>query len=398
MRILVAEDDNFSQLLLKRTLEKRDYQVVTADHGRMAWDIFQKEDFSLIITDWMMPEMDGLELCQKIRESESSRYVYIIIVTSMEDKKDLVRAMDAGADDYITKPYDRGELIARVRAGQRIIALEQEISDKNRELLNANIVLKNDLIAARRLQDSFLPKKAPQVAGFEFSGISHPCEMLGGDTFNFFQIDKDHVAVYVADVSGHGVPAAMLSVMLSRILTPDPDRGGLLTRKSQSAELKPLTPAEVADVLNRRFPMDTEVGQYFTLLYGLVHLPTLRMSVIQAGHPYLLHIQNKGELQLLKKPGFPIGIYDQADFQEEYIQLSVEDKVIFYSDGIVEAENDEGQSFGDNRLTASITSRANKGISEITDGILKDVLNFSQGREAADDMTLVGFSINSVHP
>jgi class 3 adenylate cyclase len=115
-------------------LEKENYEVVIADDGRMAWDTFQKEDFRLVITDWIMPHMKGVELCEKIRAEEKPGYVYIILVTSMEEKADLVRALDAGADDYVTKPYDKGELLARVRAGQRIIRLEQKISQKNREL------------------------------------------------------------------------------------------------------------------------------------------------------------------------------------------------------------------------------------------------------------------------
>ncbi len=123
MRILIAEDDKDSQKLLTRILEKENYEVVIADDGRMAWKIFQTEDFRLVITDWIMPRMKGLELCEKIRTKEKPGYVYIILVTSKD-----------GADDYVTKPYDRGELLARVRAGQRIINLEQTISEKNREL------------------------------------------------------------------------------------------------------------------------------------------------------------------------------------------------------------------------------------------------------------------------
>jgi len=393
MRILVAEDDRDSQKLLIRILEKEGYKVVAADNGLMAWDSFQKEDIRLVITDWLMPEMDGIELCRKIRAMENPGYVYIIIVTALVDKKDLVQAMNTGADDYVTKPYDKGELIARVRAGQRIIDLEQQISQKNRELQKANIILKNDLIAARKLQESYLPKKAPEVSGIKFAWFFNPCEMLGGDTFNFFRLDEEHVAVYVLDVSGHGVPAAMLSVMLSRILTPDPTRGGLLARKSVGGKPEPIFPKDLADILNRRFPMDAEVGQYFTLLYGVIHVPTLRLSVVQAGHPYLLHLQKNGEIDFIQKPGFPIGLYDHADFEEETIQLAGGDTVFFYTDGIVEAHNVKEEFFGAQRLAKSVYSRKDVDIFKITDGILTDVLNFCQGRTLGDDMTLVGMSI-----
>lgn len=134
MRILIAEDDKDSQKLLERILQKENHDVVIADDGRMAWDIIQHEDIRMVITDWLMPQMGGVELCGKIRQDATSGYVYIILVTSKEGKGDLVRAMDAGVDDYITKPFDKGELLARVRSGQRIINLEQAVSQKILEL------------------------------------------------------------------------------------------------------------------------------------------------------------------------------------------------------------------------------------------------------------------------
>ncbi len=134
MRILVAEDDLDSRLLLQRTLEKADFQIVTAGDGEQAWELFQQEDFRLIITDWQMPKMGGLELIKKICAAKKNNFVYLILVTAREAKADLVQAMDAGANDYVTKPYDKNELLARVRAGVRIIELEQKLLEKNRQL------------------------------------------------------------------------------------------------------------------------------------------------------------------------------------------------------------------------------------------------------------------------
>ena len=231
-RILIAEDDEASRIYLQRVLEKSGYDVVAAEDGLTALDMFEKEDIRLVITDWIMPRMAGLELCKAIREKATEGYVFIIMVTAKDRKNDIVEAIDAGSDDYVTKPYDKGELLARVRAGLRIIHLEQELSEKNQELFRANTTMKNDLMAAGRVQKSFLPKISPQIAGLDFSWFFKPCDMVGGDTFNCFALDSEHIAIYVLDVSGHGVPAALLSVMLSRVLTPDPDKGGILIHRT----------------------------------------------------------------------------------------------------------------------------------------------------------------------
>ncbi len=134
MRILIAEDDLDSQTLLKVILQKEGHEIVTADNGLAAWEKFQQEDIHLLITDWVMPEMSGLDLCKKIRAQKTSEAVYIIMVTAKEEKQDLITAIDAGANDYITKPYDKGELIARVRSGERMVSLEQELINKNKEI------------------------------------------------------------------------------------------------------------------------------------------------------------------------------------------------------------------------------------------------------------------------
>ena len=189
MRILIAEDDKDSQKLLERILQKENYDVVIADDGRMAWDIIQHEDIRLVITDWLMPQMGGVELCEKIRQEATSGYVYIILVTSKEGKADLVRAMDAGADDYITKPYDKGELLARVRSGQRIISLEQAISEKNRELIieketSERLLLSifPEVIAGRLKQDGGIIADSFAEASILFADINDFSSLLAQKT------------------------------------------------------------------------------------------------------------------------------------------------------------------------------------------------------------------------
>jgi two-component system NtrC family sensor kinase len=138
MKVLLAEDEPVSRRLLESYLEKWGHEVVPTESGTEAWRLFQEGDFAMVISDWMMPEMDGLELIRRIRNlKRSPLYVYTILITAKSKKEDLVEAMDAGADDFVTKPFDRDELRVRLRAGERIVRLERELAAQNKALREA---------------------------------------------------------------------------------------------------------------------------------------------------------------------------------------------------------------------------------------------------------------------
>ncbi len=137
MRMLIAEDEKTSRKILQRILTKDGHDVIAVEDGLKALASIQEEAPDMLITDWMMPDLDGLELCRRVRALDISSYVYIILLTALTQKENIIRGLDAGADDYITKPFDRTELLARVRAGERIIRLEKSLRQKNKELSEA---------------------------------------------------------------------------------------------------------------------------------------------------------------------------------------------------------------------------------------------------------------------
>jgi len=144
MKVLIAEDDPVSRRLLESYLKKWGHDVVVAVNGGEAWRQFEQQEFPLVISDWMMPEVDGLELVRRIRGHQRPGYAYIILVTEKSQKEDIVAGMDAGADDFVTKPFDRDELHARLRAGERIVALERRLEEQNRALREAQAALVNN--------------------------------------------------------------------------------------------------------------------------------------------------------------------------------------------------------------------------------------------------------------
>nr|HQV32766.1 response regulator [Calditrichia bacterium] len=232
MRILIAEDEAVSRRLLERRLTEWGHEVVAAVNGREALAFFREAPFSLVITDWVMPEMDGLELVRRIRR-EAEEYVYIIMLTSKAEKSDLVKGMDNGADDFIHKPFDKEELRVRLRAGERIVELEARLKQKNEALSQASDKMFESIRAAAVIQNSLLPAQVPDLPNVRVAWRFQPCDELAGDILNVLQLDEENLGFYVLDVSGHGVPAALLAVTLSRILSPLEDQASLLIEKDE---------------------------------------------------------------------------------------------------------------------------------------------------------------------
>ena len=356
MRILIADDDRDIQILLGRMLQNWDHEVVTADNGQEALAILEREQISFVISDWMMPEMDGPELCRRIRNTDFGRYVYIILLTARDAKNDLIHGMEAGADDFVTKPFNKGELNMRIRAGERILMLEKDLEDQNERLVETNAQLSKaydqintDLEAGAEMQRSLLPRPDFKLPGFKISWIFFPSRFVAGDIFNLFQLDENHIGFYLLDVAGHGVPSAMLSVTLSRFLTPIPD-SPLKYWLPDEPGYGISQPGKVLEELNERFQVDEDTMQYFTMVYGMVHTSDYRLTLSHAGHPPPIHVPRDGDITLLGSGSIPIGILPQGDYESEESVFKSGDRLFLYSDGIPECFNPGEEAYSEERL------------------------------------------------
>ncbi len=196
MTVLIAEDDAASRRLLEKAVASFGHQVVAASNGLEAWETFSGGDFSFVITDWMMPGFDGLELCRRIRQSGRRGYVYVIMVTSLSAQEDLITGMTAGADDFIVKPLDRRELQVRMRAAERILKLQQELRTKNEQLEEMN----NRLQRLSRLDA--LMQVGNRLAFEERIGEFHQRALRYGSSYGVILCDVDHFKAY-NDTRGH---------------------------------------------------------------------------------------------------------------------------------------------------------------------------------------------------
>ncbi len=396
MDILIADDLLETRLLLKSIIRKLGHNVTTTEDGVEAWEALKANPgISLIITDWEMPNMTGIELCKKIRNSELGRYVYIILLTAKNEKQELVEGMEAGADDFISKPFNNQELNVRIRAGERIIRLQADLEEKNHKLLKYNERLEKDLKAAAELQKSLLPKEKLEIFDLSFDSIFVPSLFVAGDIFNYFQLDEDNVGFYLLDVSGHGVSSAMLSFTLSKFLDANQgDTRGVLKTWSEDETRFTNTPANlVLSRLNKLFEMGFEVMQYFTMVYGKYNRKTREMELSLGGHPPVIIQRAGGNAEVIDLSSIPIGMFDNSEYENGTVTLKPGDRVFVYSDGFCECF-DTGDGKVTEKMTIWIEENGSLAGEELNGSIREKMRGYYENNPEADDISLLIITVN----
>ncbi len=398
MRILIAEDERITRRSLQKQLQSWGHDVVTAEDGALAWKQFQQHPFDIVVTDWDMPQMDGLELIQCIRRSGLSGYTYLIVLTGRSEKADLVSGMEAGADDFLAKPFDRNELRVRLSAGERIIRLERELAAQNRTLSEANERMKRDLDSAAAVQRDLLPKVLPENLGVLFAWHFEPCDELGGDILNILPLEDGNIAMYLLDVTGHGVPAALLAVTVSRVLTTrDPGASILVTQNGGSDAPTVRPPREVAEHLNRQFPMETQGDRFFTMAFAVFNTKTRVLRYVIAGHPPPILVRRGCSPQQLTGGNLPIGIDPDARFDEERTQLEPGDRLYFYSDGFTEAVNDRDEMLRPGGFIRLIEGAQAGSLDDSVVKCTEELKRWCASVPLADDISLLALECPAVH-
>lgn len=381
-------------------LQSQGHEVVEASDGEDAWRAVQETPISFVVSDWMMPRLAGVDLCRRIRTSTPDHYVYVILCTSRGEKADLIEGMDAGADDFLIKPVGPEELRVKVRAGERVLSLQQGLAQRNKELARINNQLESshklieeDLRAAAWMQQRLLPSQSLQANGLRCQWRLEPSSYVAGDIFNFFALDEQVVGFYILDVSGHGVPAAMLSVTLSMVLTPDAARGSPLKRLNPSnQQVEILSPGDAIRELNRRF--QSKDDRYFTMIYGLFDTGSGRLRVAQAGHPGPILITKDGQSQIIGTGGMPVGLWPEIRFDCSELLVNAGDRLLLYSDGVTECANSAGEAFGEARLLSLLANSSTQTLDAILDGLLGEIRSWRQGGDPGDDISLLAIELS----
>jgi sigma-B regulation protein RsbU (phosphoserine phosphatase) len=334
MNILVIDDDSTICLVLSKSLTKQGYQVALASNGLQGIELARQLRPALIICDWMMPGLDGLQVCRQIKAMPELSTTFFILLTARDTPEDRILGLDTGADEFLSKPIHLQELKARVRAGLRIHQLTQDLHLTNRELEHER------LEAAQYLQ-SLLPVQVETP--IKIASRFLPSRQLGGDCFDYYWLDRDRLALYLLDVSGHGLGATLpaLSVLQWMRSRNDKDR----THRPHQP-LDRAAPARVLDALNQAFEMEQYQDKYFTIWYGIYHRTRRQLVYASAGHPPALLLAPEGDpagsVRRLHTPGLPIGMFSEARYEQDCCAIAPGSTLYLFSDGAYELHRENG--------------------------------------------------------
>lgn len=382
--VLIIDDSEAIRRLLQAFLRAKKYHVIEASNGRMGLTTAAEEKPDIILLDISMPIMDGYSVCSSLQQDEELCTIPILMLSTLTDTESKMRAFELGAVDYITKPFSKGELLARMQTHLTISRLTTSLQQANKELLaNQNQLLEN-LYAAADLQKSLLPKSIPDCKKFHFASFFNPSQEVGGDIFNIQRLDSEHIALYVMDVSGHGFSAAMMGAIANQALS---NSGTIVSSVSANGERSVTPPRIVIQALDQEFPL-SRFNLYMTIIYLLLNTEKGTYRYCCAGHPPAIQVLSDGSTKSLDTGGPPAGLGDGV-WEEGEGSLDSGDRIFFYTDGLSEYCNEKGEFYSSERLVQSMMNVSYLPLQAAVQNIIGEVKKFGDQAKGDDDMTFL---------
>lgn len=453
--LLVVEDSRIQAQILCQKLREAGFEVDWAENGEAGLKSIRTRRPDLVVSDIEMPIMTGYELCYEVKNDVELKSVPFILLSTLSDAQDIIKGLHCGADNYVTKPYDPDFLITRVRSlletpvedegeqqqldvtlnGTRytvksgrqqilnlLVSTFENAVEKNHELARANEELtvakeqlqrwnaelerlnetletvnqrmSHDLDAAARVQQSLLPSSEPDIEQAKLAWKYIPCDELAGDFLNYFLLDDEHLAMFVVDVSGHGVASSLLSVTIGRLMTPHRTSSSLLVQSTVDGGHRVVPPGEVAAELNRRFQMEEQNSLFFTMLYGVLNLRTLEFRFTSAGHDPPVLIRDGVPPAMIEGSNLAIGWMEDLEYEEESIDLQPGDRLFLYSDGVPEALDQDLEQFTMQQMVDMFELGQGSSLQESVDLLDNAVQRWCAKNGPKDDVSILGVEIS----
>lgn len=379
--VLVIDDQPMNQRLLSRILEQGGLRVMVAGDWDRGLALVQAQTIDLILLDIVLPGLDGYEILSRLLADPGTFDIPVVLISSLDTVADKVRGMELGAADYVTKPFDPQEVLARVRAQLRIRHLAASLSRSNAQLVVREQLMLEELRAAAEVQKHLLPGVDLTHTGMISGSVFEPSLAIGGDIYNALALPGGATLVYMADVSGHGVASALLTMSLSQWLSS-------FAAMQNQAGLP--SPSAILESLEVEYPFE-RFGKYFSIVVAVVNAATGEVRYSAAGHPPPLLIRRSGEVLRLGAGGPVVGMGFGLPFEEDTAHLESGDRLLFYTDGLTEDLDAEGVRFGHDHLGRYFVDRADAPLTDVC-GSLGAMLRARRGdAPASDDIALLAF-------
>lgn len=381
--VLIAETWRQQRFALQTQLEGAGYRVISASSGQQALDLCAAEPPAIVLYDSLIEDVGPADFCARLRSTKGNAHCYVIALLPRDADGAPGASLAEGGDDFISKPIAAPELLARVQSGMRIIDLQaaqresrEDLQETLEHLRAAQSAIDRDLIEARKLQQAIGGQGHRNFGTLDVSSLLQSAAHIGGDLVGVFPVNSRCAGFYAIDVSGHGVTAALLTARLSAMLSPSLDQNVAL-RISEWGLYEARGPVELAKYLNHLMTADFDIDSYFTMVYGLADMVTGEIRLVQAGHPHPLVMRSDGRIEKIGRGGMPIGLIEDARYEEIKLTLAQGERLLIVSDGLIEAEAPSGGELGDDGLRRMVEDNAHLSGETLLARLRDRVMDFS---------------------
>lgn len=368
--ILIVDDTPANLRLLSQMLDEQGYQIRPVPNGQLALTAAQAKPPDLVLLDIRMPDLDGYQVCARLKDDDRTKDIPIIFISALDAIDDKVRAFQVGGVDYITKPFHVEEVLARVETHLALRSLQEQLESANRKMTQ-------ELDLAGQVQNSFFPQELPAIPGWQLSIQIQPARETSGDFYDVIPLSDGLYGILMADVVDKGVAAALymaLSWSLIRTYASD----------------YPSEPEKVLSSVNQRILEDTNANQFVTVFYGVFDPASGQILYANAGHsPPLVIDSLSGEvIRKLEFTGKPLGLFANERCERGRMELAGDELLVFYTDGVTEAQNIQGSFFEEDGLVKSVAQHLGVSVRELVAAVLKDIERFVAEAMFTDDIAL----------